>query len=206
MAAIKQKILEHSLELFNQNGATNTTLRNIAQSAGISQGNLNYHYKTRQDLIEALYFELIAKMDAEMERMVQAGSILSLLYESSLISMQVLYQYRFLLRELYFILKDNENIKKHYLPLQRLRKEQYLIIFKHLEDDGLMRSEDFAGEYSRLYERMNILGDNWINAAELLNAEINNPVTYYHSLMFEVIYPYLTQSGKKHFLKLQESE
>ncbi len=64
MNITKQKILIKSLELFNYNGISKTSLRTIADEVGISVGNLQYHFKKREDIIEALYFQLVKKMDA----------------------------------------------------------------------------------------------------------------------------------------------
>ena len=47
---------------------------------------------------------------------------------------------------------------------------------------------------------MTILGDNWINAFELFKINQDDAVVYYHNLLFEMIYPYLTNEGKKQFL------
>jgi len=45
MSATKQKILKQSLQLFNELGISNVSLRDIADEAGISVGNLQYHFK-----------------------------------------------------------------------------------------------------------------------------------------------------------------
>lgn len=60
----KQKILIKSLELFNSKGVSKTSLRTIADEVEISVGNLQYHFKKREDIIEALYFQLVEKMDS----------------------------------------------------------------------------------------------------------------------------------------------
>ena len=60
-----------------------------------------------------------------------------------------------------------------------------------------MRPEEFEGEYLGLYERMNILGDNWINASILFKGKDQAVVKHYHRLLFEMVYPYLTEEGKK---------
>ena len=64
MNATKQKILMKSLELFNTSGISKTSLRTISDEVGISVGNLQYHFKKREDIIEALYFQLVAKMNS----------------------------------------------------------------------------------------------------------------------------------------------
>ena len=52
MKKTKERIKDKARELFNVQGMSDTSLRNIAQALGISQGNLNYHYKVKQDLVD----------------------------------------------------------------------------------------------------------------------------------------------------------
>lgn len=196
MLKTKDRILFSALEVFNEAGVTGATLRGIAALTGISQGNLNYHFPTKEELVEALYFQLVEKLDLEFARMEQPGTLLAQIYQSSRITMKLLYQYRFLLRDLYKIMKDYPMINQHYLALQAARKIQFETIQQQLIVSGILRTEDFPAEYQRLYERMNIMGDNWINAMELLRNEDPDRLDYFVDLLFETLYPYLTDKGK----------
>lgn len=51
---VKQDILDTALRLFNERGYNAVSMRAIAQALGISVGNLTYHYKRKEDLVEAL--------------------------------------------------------------------------------------------------------------------------------------------------------
>ncbi|GAB3019426.1 TetR/AcrR family transcriptional regulator [Cyclobacterium sediminis] len=198
----KERILFKALELFNDHGLKDVTLRQIASSLEMSQGNLNYHFKTKAEIVSQLYFALVEKMDYEMNKISHDKPLLSFLYESAQVSMSILFQYRFITRDLYHLLGSDKTLKKHYLQLQQVRKQQYVLLFENLTHQGLMREEELEGEYERLYKRMNILGDNWVNAADFFNKEDASKVDYYHALLFEVIYPYLTKQGKKQYLDL----
>lgn len=195
----KEKILAQSKDLFNKNGIQTTTLRQIASALGMSQGNLNYHFKTKQDIIEQLYFDLVRELDEELEVMTRSYSSLSALYSSSEITMRVFYDYRFLLRDLYLIFREIQVIKEHYIKLQELRKGQFTQLFNLMIQESIFRPEELSNEYGRLYERMMIVGDNWVNTSELFSLEIKESVTYYRDLLFEMIYPYLTEKGKKEY-------
>ena len=127
-------------------------------------------------------------------------STLSALYHSAENSMRIFYQYRFLMRDMYLIFRESKAIKSHYIKLQELRKVQFRGLFDLMIEKQLLRKEEFSNEYERLYERMTILGDNWINAFELFKINQDDPVVYYHNLLFEMIYLYLTNEGKKQFL------
>jgi AcrR family transcriptional regulator len=203
MKNTKAIILDTSLRLFNTFGLSEVTLRTIAKEMGISQGNLNYHFKKRQDIIDDLYFQLVEIMDIEMKNIVNSQSILQTIFDSSKISMNCFYRYRFFMRDFYIIMKGNSKIHNHYTQLQQVRLSQFAQVFDGLINQEIMRKEDFENEYKRLFARMNILGDNWINTQELLSSEIENPIEYYQSLLFETIYPYLTEKGKLEFHKIK---
>lgn len=195
----KDRILATALRLFNEYGISDVTLRQIALAMSISQGNLNYHFKLKSDLISALYYQLVHEMDGEMNKLAREQPLLPLLYSSSYISMKTLYKYRFLMMDLYKILSADPALKEHYFELQAIRKQQYIVLFTQMEHQGLLRKEELEGEYERLYTRMNILGDNWINASLFFDGENPSMITYYHTLLFEVIYPYLTLEGKARY-------
>lgn len=198
----KERILAKALHLFNELGLREVTLRQIANALNMSQGNLSYHFKTKGEIVSRLYFQLVEQMDLEMSKLSQNKAILALLNDSALASMRILYQYRFITRDLYMVLEGDETLKKHYLQLQEMRKQQYVALFHNLINEGLMREEELVGEYDRLYERMNILGDNWINAADFFRIEGESKVSHYHALLIEVLYPYLTETGKAQYKAL----
>lgn len=54
----KQKILNASIQLFNENGMANVRLQQIANEIGISVGNLAYHYRNKEAIVEAINEDL----------------------------------------------------------------------------------------------------------------------------------------------------
>lgn len=59
----KEKILENSIVLFNQNGLVNVRLQQIADKTGISVGNLAYHYYSK----EAILKEIVTQLNTLLE-------------------------------------------------------------------------------------------------------------------------------------------
>lgn len=55
MNKTKKKIIEKTIELFNEFGFANVKLPLIAKTARISLGNLTYHFPKKEDLIESIY-------------------------------------------------------------------------------------------------------------------------------------------------------
>jgi TetR/AcrR family transcriptional regulator, transcriptional repressor for nem operon len=52
--AIKQRIIEKADELFYQRGYEKTTFSDIASAINISRGNFYYHYKTKDEILDAV--------------------------------------------------------------------------------------------------------------------------------------------------------
>lgn len=206
MRRTEEKIVEAALELFNSEGVGNTTLRAIAQQVGISQGNLNYHYKTKSELVEQLYFDLVDKMNQYMRLLVSGTMDLEFLFTTSKASMSLMYDYRFLLKDSLQVMRLSDKIRTHYMELQKRRRDEFSQLFEKLWQMDLIRNPEYDGEYLELHDKMNIVGDHWISTQELLNPELDKPVEYYHRLLFSMIYPYLTRKGKRDYQRLMEIE
>jgi AcrR family transcriptional regulator len=69
-AQTRALILETALDLFRQRGYEQTTMRAIAEQAGVSLGNAYYYFKSKEHLIQAFYIRL------HDELLVGAGPIL----------------------------------------------------------------------------------------------------------------------------------
>ena len=67
----KERILQKSLELFNNQGVEKVTTSLIAKELGISLGNLHYHFPNRDALIRALIDVFLADMEKLMIRLRQ---------------------------------------------------------------------------------------------------------------------------------------
>lgn len=82
----EQRILDAAAKLFAHYGYDKTTVSDIAEEAGISKGAVYLHYKSKEDLFDALILHegerlldiLLARVEADPE----AGSIVSLYWHS----------------------------------------------------------------------------------------------------------------------------
>lgn len=203
MNKTKRRALDTALLLFNRDGISKVALRTIALEMGISQGNLAFHFKKREDIVEALYFELVDKMDHTMNRVDEDENLIRFMYTLNESIMYDFFQYRFLLIDFVYILRENKTIKQHYLQLIKLREVQFSHLFQELVDSGLMREELIENEYDNLFIRFQILGNFWLPTTILLSETMNNSlVKKYAKIILESILPYLTPRGLLLFDKL----
>ena len=59
----RAKILDACRALFNERGPAEVTTAEIAQAVGISEGNLHYHFRRKQQILVALFDEFEAALD-----------------------------------------------------------------------------------------------------------------------------------------------
>lgn len=98
-AKTKARICEAALQLFNARGPAAVSTREIADAAGISEGNLWYHYRRKRDLVMALVGELEAAF-AGLRLDLDGGEKPPLRYVAFIDRlMRVLWHYRFALRD-----------------------------------------------------------------------------------------------------------
>jgi len=200
MKKTKDIILETALDLFNTQGLSKVRLRTIANKMGISQGNLNYHFKKREDIIEALYFQLVKNIDDSMSNLQESTDVLQLLVDISQSIMFNFFQYRFFLLDFVQIMRENKKIKAHYSQLSIQREQQFSMLFNLLIENDLMREEILPNEYKYLYKRFQILGNFWISDAEISNTKITKKtISLYSEILNQAIFPYLTAKGQKKY-------
>ncbi len=93
-----ERILDAALELFNRHGYAATTQATIAGTAGITQGNLTYHFPAKRDLAVALRDRAAASV-RDHATLAPTGDVCGDYVEHVTFSMDVVWRYRFLLRD-----------------------------------------------------------------------------------------------------------
>lgn len=205
MNATKHKILIKSLDLFNDCGISNVSLRDIANKSGISVGNLQYHFKKREDIIEALYFQLVEKIDSIY--FIKTDDLLQSFLNISVDIFTILYEYHFFLLDFITITRRNKKIKKHYSELSKRREIEFIKVVDVLIKNGLFREELLKNEYHSLFKRIEVISNFWFSSI-LIQADVlsKESIEQYSFLISQSIYPYLTNEAKKQYAAIFPSQ
>ena len=207
MKNTRQRILDAGRKLFNERGFSQVTVRMIASELGMSSGNLNYHFRKREDILEALYFEMVEVFDRRVEKLGEQEISLQLMRNDVEESLRRMLDYRFCWSDLYFILKANEKIHAHFLQAKEARLKGYRYLYTFFIQQKILEKPSFAEEYNYLRERMLDYSNTCIYASELYARE-KDEARFIKRASFQLIsmlYPYFTVAGKKEFRELYPS-
>lgn len=203
MNKTKKKILLASLTLFNEHGLLNVSQRRITEYLKISPGNLTYHFKKKEDISEALYFEFMAIIAKESK--VYLASTRGMHDFVNLIQnwFAHMYDYRFIFFDLTNLIRMNEKIAANYEQFILVRASIFLKIVNSLIAEEIIRKAEISNEYEHLYSRLHIVSDFHLSYRKAANKQMEKAEQKKHmAIFFHAIYPYFTKKGKQTFKDL----
>lgn len=105
----KEKIIKCSIKLFNMNGLVNVRLQHIADEAGISVGNLAYHYYSKEAIMIKIVNQLTELLDPIIDEKKEFPGLMDF-------DTQLAKYYHFLIKYSFFFI-DLLEIKRNYPKL-----------------------------------------------------------------------------------------
>lgn len=203
MSNKKKLILETARTLFNEKGYHDVTIRMIALKMNMSSGNLNYHYKKREDIFEALYFEMVADFDERIDMLNNMTFSIEQIKFDVERSMSRMLDYTFFWTDLYNLLIISEKVQEHFKEVYKKRMAGCLLLFKKLNENKIMKDSTFEMENNFLAERMINYGNTWLYSSRLYSNKIDSVnLDYYVNIYLSMLFPFLTNKGKKEFQDL----
>ncbi len=191
----KEKILNKAISLFNTKGTENITTRHIAKEIAISQGNLHYHFPTKNVVIEELFNQFLAEIK-KAERFKNNSFEKEDVIASMKENFKIMYKYRFLFTDNEAIWRRIPKIKKTMLGLFDLKKNQILKIIKLYRSQGKFRKQISEEQILFLADQFIFTITSWIGAIEYMGKRRNN-YDYFARFTFRIWLPYLNEKEMK---------
>lgn len=157
----RERILEAALAMFNAQGEPNVTTNHIADELEISPGNLYYHFRNKDDIVEQLFAVYEARMDQALvvppDRLPNLEDVWLQLH----LVFECMWQYRFLYRDLVDILSRNRKLKQHFSRLLNRSATSATEVLKGLAEAGILRAT--ADEIRASAENVLLVTTFWLN-------------------------------------------
>jgi AcrR family transcriptional regulator len=204
MNKTKEKILNKALELYNRDGVSNVSIRQLAKDVGISHSNLIYHFPTQEDIILGLHDLLLQKAVELNKGLVQNGSPIQSFYATTKTGFTIVYDFRFFFKELHYVSNAFPKVKDVLRKLEKVRSVMYENLIVDLIANNFLRSEEFDGEFDDLIVRIKIYSDHWLESSSIYDdLSKEEMIVKYSYLLIQHFYPYLTDKGKDEYRKIQ---
>ncbi len=137
----RERILQASLSLFNEQGERQVTTNHIAAHLGISPGNLYYHFRNKEQIVA----ELFSRYETQIADSLALPAERSLVAEDKVHYLETLFEgiwdYRFLYRELEHLLLSDPALSARFRPFAQRCIAQGRAIYQGLVDGGILCAE-----------------------------------------------------------------
>ncbi|MDN3652798.1 TetR/AcrR family transcriptional regulator [Thalassotalea ponticola] len=197
----RDKIIHASIELFNEQGERNITTNHIAAHLGISPGNLYYHFRNKEDIIDTIYSEYADDLISQFENLKDTEDPLDSILLYMDIVFQLISKFRFFYSNLPVLLAKNPALKKRFSEIQRQIKQRVLNMLHSLNDANILDiAED---EYEDLTCLLRLTTTFWLSYLQTQvddEPEINDQRIYEGLLkIFALLSPYVTNDARDAF-------
>jgi AcrR family transcriptional regulator len=113
-ARTRRRILDESLALFNAQGEENVTTGDIAAAAGISPGNLYYHFRSRDRIVAELFGELETRLDIEPRVGAPVAQAIEDLWLYLHLMLEAVWEFRFFYRNLHGVARRDGRLRERF--------------------------------------------------------------------------------------------
>jgi AcrR family transcriptional regulator len=161
----RQRILDTSLAMFNGQGEPNVTTNHIADELEISPGNLYYHFRNKDDIIEQLFQRYEERMDSAL--LAPEGRLPGLedIWLQLHLVFECIWDYRFLYRDLVDILSRNRHLRLRFARILKRAAGNATAVMRGLVQAGVMRASN--REVDSTATNILVIATFWLNYASV---------------------------------------
>ena len=185
-----------TLRLFNQEGVAKVSTNRIADELGMSPGNLYYHFKSKEQLVDWLFRRLETDLTPFMQ---SSGSLIALddVWLSLHLSFEVMEKYRFLYTDVDFVLREFPRCGARVRSLTLAAIDVTRIVCGNLASTGVLRGT--AEELDGLAFQMAFTATCWSTFSRLLQIENYATPGYAAYHVLTLMSPYLAED-QRHYM------
>ena len=199
----RDRILKSALALFNEEGEPSVSTVDIANEVGISPGNLYYHFRGKEVLIEALF----DAFEEELHIVLEAPVAKPLSVEDNWLYLYVvfeeIYDFRFFYRNLSDLLQRYPQLARRFRDLLSLKERALGALLRELAGRDFIHLGE--AEHIHLAERLTLFMTYWMNDRAVRHPEEDGPDLIHRGVfqMLLTIGAYVPE-GREVFLTLVE--
>ena len=200
----RARILDESLRLFNERGEENVTAGDVALALGISQGNLYYHFRNKDEIVERLLERLEERLAIEPRIEGSAARILEDLWLYLHLMLEALWDYRFVYRNLHGVARRDRRLRERLNRMAARKVDAIERLCRALAARGAFRGGE--EEIHVLARNVLLVATYWLDFQSLRRGPDapGDPGQGAHQVM-SLIAPHLAGAARRHLEQLGQS-
>ena len=202
----RARVLAQSLALFNELGEAQVTTGQIADALDMSPGNLYYHFRNKDQIIEELFARFEERIDVPPRPVAGGAEAIEDLWLYLHLMLEAIGEYRFLYRNLDDLLGRNRRLREHFARIVQRKFEAVVGLCEALVRSGAMRAR--PGEIATLARNVLVVATYWLSFRGLSTVPGRAGAGEQGQGAFQVmalVAPYLVGPARAHFDALSRS-
>lgn len=198
------RVLETSLFLFNEEGEQNVTTVDIANEMDISPGNLYYHFRGKEVIIESIFSSFEHEISSILRAPIKKTLNLQDYWFYIYVVFEEIHKFRFFYLNLSDILQRNPSLGKRFKRIINLKKQAIETICQDLAERFSIRISD--SDIKLLGDSVTLTMIYWFSYQQLLNP-FDKPNILIHKGVYQVmslINPYFGDNQKQFYSACQD--
>ena len=199
----RERILAASLALFNARGEANVTTGVIADELNISPGNLYYHFRNKDQIVERLFERFEERISLAPPAPAPGPEAIEDLWLYLHLMFEAIWDYRFLYRNLDDIVGRNRRLREHFNRIVDAKLSAVSGLCDQLVSAGLMRAG--PAEIRALAENVLVVATYWFNYRAIRGRHEDADASDSGAGAFQVmalVGPYLVGEARRHLESL----
>lgn len=199
----RDRIIQTSLAMFNEQGERQVTTNHIAAQLEISPGNLYYHFGNKQEIICCI-FEQYA---LQLEQLFKPTSDPSLSFERMMNyldgTFSLMWEFRFLYMNLVELISRDEELRERYQGVQRRLDTWIMELMQRLRASRYLDGKD--EDILQLSETIRLVIVSWIpfQASKSTDFKVNQATLYLGLVkVLHIMLPFSTPTSRPHSERL----
>ena len=161
----RARILDAGLQLFNELGEAHVTTGMIAGALDISPGNLYYHFRNKDQVVERLFERFEARIDVEPRVSGDAFEAMEDLWLYLHLMLEGIWEYRFLYRNLDDLLVRNPRLRERFNRILDRKEASVARLCEALVGSRAMRAS--PADIAVLARNVLVVATYWLNYQSL---------------------------------------
>lgn len=157
----RERILETGLRLFNEFGEPNVSTTVIADELNISPGNLYYHFRNKDEIVDSLFAQFEQEIEVTLAAPTRRPPDVEDIWLFLHLVFELIWKFRFLYRDLNDLLSRNRMLEIHFKQILAHKTRTAQAICEGLVAHGQMQAT--RGELQALAVNMVVVATYWLS-------------------------------------------